>query len=453
MPGNSPLETGIIEITDPGQVNIPENVAHTASVPVPDNEALDFDFILQHIKEDFVPFGISSFTGNQENGSIRFNIKVSGKGVDTWCLKIMHRGKLVYRLFSANAEVEKINVAATGNRAGATLTPSSSAEKQRSWPAGEYIISWNGFTKSKLYYSRMLTHEAGLTATLTAFAGHKKKQYTTVFRYAYKEVKWVDVKIDRNKRRLDISLRVNFTDGGAKGLTPTSTGFLRYTYPWDKIPKAALIPALRPINVQTHSFKELENLALKGINCHWSRNKRHFVGKDVKIHGESYEVYTEAENTKVNAMVEVYLVYNTNNPWLLSGNPGFVKNNPELAEYGVSGLWRAICYNGGYIKYADGWSFRYLHDENFIFKYTSAHEIGHQILESYAGMIYSSSHKGSVDIPTQTVKPESPDYPVAGEIDVMCYYQNGVPWWEYYRSVGAEKDVLGLVWLTKLKTI
>lgn len=42
-------------------------------------------------------------------------------------------------------------------------------------------------------------------------------------------------------------------------------------------------------------------------------------------------------------------------------------------------------------------------------------------------------------------------YPIIGEIDIMKYYNNEPNPKDTSRLVAAEKDVLGLIWLTKLK--
>lgn len=78
-------------------------------------------------------------------------------------------------------------------------------------------------------------------------------------------------------------------------------------------------------------------------------------------------------------------------------------------------------------------------------------EIGHEILKSYGGTTYSYGHKGSVNVVTQNMKDDSPPYPSGGEIDIMPYYPSSPPPSMYNRYVAAEKDVLSLIWLTKIK--
>ncbi len=117
----------------------------------------------------------------------------------------------------------------------------------------------------------------------------------------------------------------------------------------------------------------------------------------------------------------------------------------------------AICYNVGYIKYSNGWGYQPEFEEEIEFKETSAHEIGHEILKSYGGTVYSYGHKGSVNIVTQSNSKQSINYPVSGEIDIMPYFSDNALGGEHKqpnylkRKVGAEKDVLGLIWLTKIE--
>ncbi|WP_157885951.1 hypothetical protein [Chryseobacterium glaciei] len=49
------------------------------------------------------------------------------------------------------------------------------------------------------------------------------------------------------------------------------------------------------------------------------------------------------------------------------------------------------------------------------------------------------------------MKTDGEDYPLSGEIDVMKYYNKEPRIKDRTRMVAAEKDVLGLLWLTKLK--
>ena len=177
MPGNTPPETGIIEIIDPGQINIPESV-QTEGAPVPEDEELDFDIKLEHIKEDFVPLGIANYKGNKENDKIKFKIIISGKGVNEWHLKIEHKGNLIYQLFSATGELENVSIIDKANNPDNIAPPQESAESERFWPAGQYPIDWDGFDINGIYDSTIFTDGAGLTVSVIGKANQKTKKNT-----------------------------------------------------------------------------------------------------------------------------------------------------------------------------------------------------------------------------------------------------------------------------------
>ncbi|WP_445711451.1 hypothetical protein [Flavobacterium sp.] len=203
------------------------------------------------------------------------------------------------------------------------------------------------------------------------------------------------------------------------------------------------------IKTRTKSFQDLEKLALEGLNYHWGRNSNHAVAKNVMINGEAYEVFINAINTKENSMDDVSLIYNTNRGWMRSGNPGSATLNP-ISWIGNLISREAICYNDGYIKYSSGnWYYSSNNDEDLEFKFTSAHEIGHEILKSYGGTAYSYGHKGSVNVVTQSMKNNSTNYSKNGEIDIMPYYPKNPPPSLYNRYTASQNDVLSLIWLTK----
>lgn len=78
-------------------------------------------------------------------------------------------------------------------------------------------------------------------------------------------------------------------------------------------------------------------------------------------------------------------------------------------------------------------------------------EIGHEILKSYGRTLYSYGHKGSVNVVTQNMKDSALSYPPNGEIDIMPYYPVDPPISSFNQYAAAQKDVLSLIWLTKLK--
>ena len=187
---------------------------------------------------------------------------------------------------------------------------------------------------------------------------------------------------------------------------------------------------------------------MEGISYHWGRNRNHAVAKNVEINSEKYEVFVNPINTQSKAMDDISLIYNTNNDWMRSGNPGTVTG--FISAVGNLFSREAVCYNVGYIKDSNQWRYRYEQYEDVNFKLTAAHEIGHEILKAFGDVYYSYGHKGSVNTVTQEIKNNAPEYPSTGEIDIIPYYLLDPPVSDYNRAVASERDVLGLIWLTKI---
>lgn len=167
----------------------------------------------------------------------------------------------------------------------------------------------------------------------------------------------------------------------------------------------------------------------------------------------------------------IKLIYNTNGEELRSMHPGKVRGPRSLGANMI--LPDRIVYNDGYLNsthwyqiltknnwiYIDNSSY-YLDGKLNIdkdFSYTAAHEIGHEIIKFYANTEYSFHHEGSSDNSnTIPVSEGGFSYPISGEIDLMKYF-NPIPsktyigWFDFDRIVANEKDVTGLLWLSKIK--
>ena len=307
---------------------------------------------------------------------------------------------------------------------------------------------------------------------------------TVDFKASYNEVKWIDIKIDKLSKRIDVNIRVNLTDGGAYGIDCYDTmgsikdGVSPKTIcPWDKIPKNAINTTKPILKQRTKSFDELKDMVLDGLNTYWSR--RFTNTKGTIINNENWEIIVTAVNTDNSdiSLNDIPLIYNTNNPWSRSGNPGDShlgdgNTMDELAKLLPDGIVQRISYNVGYIfeyYYTDNWDYQKNDIEEEEFKVTSAHEIGHEILQAYGGNIYSWQHKGSSYYMPQDKKPigkesfkeeyinmdymeetKGENYPSKGdEVDLMKYYHNDKN--QKNRIVAGAKDVQGLLWLTKLE--
>lgn len=86
--------------------------------------------------------------------------------------------------------------------------------------------------------------------------------------------------------------------------------------------------------------------------------------------------------------------------------------------------------------------------------YTTAHELGHSILSAYNTILYSFTHDHSSSIFQNPRGNKSYDTEKSsGEINLMHYFKPdpGQANYDYDLIVASEIDMLGLIWLTKIK--
>ena len=293
---------------------------------------------------------------------------------------------------------------------------------------GTHQLFWDGFDQDEIYDSSRFAGQR-LKATLSVTRAGETASYTLDFFTQYKEVQWVDVRIERKIKRITTTLRTSFR-GGQKLKNSTR----------HNIPQADLLRIGKaPMETPERDSEELLRLATEGLEYHWGRNKSHPTGKNVKLEsGEEYEFFLKVDNTSNKGLKSPKIVYQTNARSRRS-------RNWELS--------RILFYNIGYLKHAGKWRYKAATTADADFKQIAAHEVGHEILLAYGGHAYSKGHKGSSTIVTQSPVGNYL-YPQQGEIDLMCYYAED----QYHpcpadynsRSIASEKDVLSLLWLSKI---
>ncbi|WP_461532476.1 hypothetical protein [Sinomicrobium sp.] len=370
-----------------------------------EEEALNFNIQIELLKEkrEFVVLGVKSFDEVNENSVLTFKIIITGDAVDRWELTVK-KGNIP--VFTTTSEEVNNSISET-------------------WVEGEYLVQWDGFDNGGVFDSALFDTDEPFRAEIRAEADFAfKTAVTKNFSFERKEVSWVDVRINKNTMRIDATLRVNLTDGGAQGLNSGN-----------RVPHERISFYNRqPLTTRSKSFDDLLQMALDGIYKYWSRHQGN-IGNGIDIEDKHYEIFVSAINTSNNSMPSPEIIFNTN------GKPGRSRNW-ELS--------RKLYYNDGYLQGEDRWIWP---DNNYInndFQHTSAHEIGHEILLAYGGHRYSKKHKGTSTLMQSTI-PNTP-YPTSGEIDIMKYSDEAYyPRHFFDRSVAAEKDVLSLIWLTKLE--
>ena len=367
----------------------------------------------------FVPLGIKSFDNKFENKYISLSYTLSDNAQEV-TLQIRDGEEEIYKkVITSPSEVSK----------------------------GQHFWSWDGFDKNGILDTARLTKAKKLNYKISVKRKNHIYSETQYFKISYSEVNWVDVKINRPKKEIYVTLRVNLRDGGAEGLKgfriQQTSSFGTYTNieidPPRDVPAAILKKwGHPPITSRTRSYENLRDLALKGIEKYWSRHSLN-IGKNIKVNSETYQVFVEAIYDE-KGMIAPKIIFFTN------------KKDSNLNRSRNWFLSRELYYKVGYIQRDDN-NWKYISESKAIveFQETAAHEIGHKLLEEYGDMWYSYKHKGTSTLVTQ-VPLENTPYPIIGEIDLMKYSSDMYYPSDYYdRVILSEKDLKGLLWFTKMK--
>lgn len=348
----------------------------------------------------FIPLGAPKPDGSPSNSNLIFSGSTINAIFEAIVLEVKKDGKFI--------EVKRIEGAFQGTK--------------------EFKIQWDGFIQD-IYDSKFMTGSNGVMFRVKGINGGSAialDEKTFNFKYFNKD--WMDVVINRKKLKVDITLRVNFVDGGAKGL-----------YNGHLVPASQIkIRRVQPYSTQTKDFSQLLQLSIDGINYYWSRNQFHATGKNISLDGKNYEVFVKAKISKVNAMPEMKLTYVTN-----------VDPNDPMFRSSNSALSRKTAYITGYLYFdRTTWGFYPETVSDKSFKETIAHETGHAIVEAYGGVMDSITHHGSSEI--WQVPKSGTSYPTSGEIDLMKYAKGNltaIPNWDK-NMVANKKDVTGLLFIS-----
>ncbi|OWP83403.1 hypothetical protein BWK59_10725 [Flavobacterium davisii] len=324
-----------------------------------DSENFDVSLSLNKKQNTFVPLGILDFENNYENRFFIFDYSLKMTNLDSLNFQIFNEnGEQIYQVtnlapivITAQKTPKLFSKLKAKTPRLDSIKPIKTFDIQKLmddylYPdlthIGNYCIFWDGFNNDEIYDSTWFDGKK-LKAKITAKKGGTTKVQEVEFETTRKEVDWVDVKIDKKTKRIDVTLRVDLKDGGANGLAChkynrgnefSSEGFSsNQPYPfkdinvqicdWDKIPKKVTQHYNLPhIEKRTKNYQDLINLALKGLEKYWSRNGSKKTGNFVNINSENYEVYVKAINSTSKAMNALPVVYNTNGDWMRSGNTG-----------------------------------------------------------------------------------------------------------------------------------
>ncbi|VVO56731.1 hypothetical protein PS732_00603 [Pseudomonas fluorescens] len=285
-------------------------------------------------------------------------------------------------------------------------------------PPGKHPWQWDGYDTAGILDTKVLK-SPNLKVRLTATGAGKQQVTEAKLDCSAEEAKWVDVRVDRNAKTVEVTLRPSFSDGGSSGSTP---------------------------GLVATPYSTLLGWAKEGIELYWSRNGSRGGGIAEGI-TTSKGLYKVTVRTEINVEPKA-----GNFPLIDSLSKDFGRST-SLA------IARKVYHNAGYafdqlvkrqgLTAADAANFA---QEEF--KETSAHEFGHLILNEYGGGLipnYSWTHKETSTL-MQNPKANHPT-PGTGEVDVMHYFSSYTQSASSLqkRMAASEQDVKSLLWLARVE--
>ena len=495
-----------LKITDSGQ-------KATLTKIEPDRKESKIHVVLESIDtEYFTPLGIQNPVNKDIKTSGHFSIKYKISGEDATSIRFSVFSKYGDLIgFSSLAILSQVEVTGkkTGNKPYKKATHGILLENRiiedKHLKQGSHIIKWDGFndegtlnTADLLGSLRFQISVVGSDGVISVVSS--KEVTTEKIEPAAKWVKAIITNTDSTKN-IDVSININLIDGGENGLTcntvknttsySPNTG-LPATFEekiicdWDLVPVSEVTSSRKLIQSRiidgvNVDFNYLSKLAIDGVSKYWSRNGTRDNG--ITIDMDNFKVKTQAKNTSMKppySLDDISLIFNTNGKWGRSGNPGStygVVSGTTRAIDKVVNMIQQITYNVGHTRMDSNWYYDSRSNADIEFSETSAHELGHEIIQAFGGDIYSYQHKGSSYL-TQEIKPttspkrswydclpirreylqvkdlmkevKGENAPTSGEQDLMKYYHGSK---DFSRIVAAEDDVKGLIWLTGIKIL
>jgi len=387
----------------------------------------------------FVPLGIKNYekTNDPLSDKIKINFEIQHQSAQKCQIEIFTNESI---LIGQRVFLSEITVITNDKDQGFI------SNKSEAFSIGKYTYEWDGFDSNGLYNSQEMSNGLKIKITVKGMNGDESTDEKEI--KIKQTAEWLDVFINRNTKQINVALRVNLKDGGAKGLRMNCRRIVdednvRIYCPFKGRKMSSDVIRNNenrlPLQTRTKSFSELVQLTLEGLKKYWSRK--------VTIHNEVYAVNVTAIYTAYRSMNGINLRYLTNGVAGRSANPGSISS---LYSFVYHIAYKRIYYNVGYIKKSKG-GWRYVEDKDAEkdFMYTAAHEIGHEILKSFGRTTNSYHHKGTSTWYQSVIK-NTPRPPAPNEIDLMKYSDDAyLPSDFYRRCIAAEEDVLGLLWLTK----
>jgi hypothetical protein len=282
---------------------------------------------------------------------------------------------------------------------------------------------WDGYSNAGVLDTRQLKSQR-LKIRLTATLGGKSlTQEIRLHNNNERKIDWVDAKIDRIAKTVEITVRPSFSDGGVTGEAV--------------IPGGNGTTTLTPV-----PYSKLLNLAKNGIEKYWSRDGSRSIAVAAPLNsGTPASTISPVVTTAKNGVFKVSVKADVN----IEPKAATFRLIERLGNADVPPWERSTSLNGAEKV------FHYLgllpnpDDE---FEKNAAHEFGHLIMNAYGAN--SLVHKGT-STAAQFVVP-NPLVDKYGEVDVMHYFSEyGVSQANRLsRTIAAEDDVMGLIWINRI---
>ncbi|WP_262404399.1 hypothetical protein [Aggregatibacter actinomycetemcomitans] len=292
---------------------------------------------------------------------------------------------------------------------------------------GIYLWEWDGYIDEVLDTKRLkdeTTYVRAVGVIGSAFRDDAVQLLAQPFKECADPVDWLDVRVDRGAKTIDVEWRVAFDDGGVSG-------------------KA---------NADTPSFEDLTKLALEGIKKHW--------GGQINTAKGSYAVKvnpvlaTEKAAPSLTLQVEMgKSAPRSVNGSCVCGVIGSIVSAVGKGEGGLIDSTRVWYLYGHWRRL--GYGLDIIEND---FSMTAAHEVGHSVLASYAykssglnnySWVHKGSSKGFDSFFYRIPKSSKEKGFETKKGDLMKYYAEYD--FNYKEIKSVEYDIKSLIWLSKLK--
>ena len=278
--------------------------------------------------------------------------------------------------------------------------------------SGKHDWQWDGYDSNGILDTAVLKHKP-LRVRLTATQNGNKRITELWLKNEADQVDWLDARVDRNSKKIEVTVRPKFTDGGCSG---------------DPIP-----------GYTAKTFEQLKAMAKNGIEKYWARDGSRGINAPIQTASGTFSVTVAADVNVEPSAEEFRLIELLRKPW------SWWIFRPDSST-SIGPFSKIIHQAGDWNNRREG-----ILEADPDFECAAAHEFGQRIMGAYGNIAYSWTHNhSSTEISQQPLPGTS--YPATGEIDLMKYADIRPSERERRsRSVASVQDVRSLLWLARVE--